>query len=218
MKEHGDASHAGLWVTTIIAVSALALAGYQLLARSPSQNVSAREIVLKDPNGSVRARLGPSDDGYGFTLYDENSKPVMVLAQNHNAGGSIDLIDGQGEKAMSFDLLGNTPVIRLGGGASGSAILSVTANNGAMLNLSSASGTGEVGIDVDESAATLRVRNGRRWLDVSVSSVLARMGLVAVDLADRKVDSIELTANGDGRSNILVNERPVSLEGAQGSR
>ena len=91
-------------------LGALVLVGGGLIAMaqaSPSAtDVSqAREFLLRDDSGRVRAVLGTSPDGaVGFSLDDANGQTRVTLAVDRNGSPGLDLFDQSGKRRAIISL------------------------------------------------------------------------------------------------------------------
>jgi hypothetical protein len=86
------------------AIGSLVLVGGALITMaqaspSTSELADAREFVLRDDSGRIRAVLGTSpDETVGLSLDDANGRTRATLAVDHNGSPGLDLIDQNGKR------------------------------------------------------------------------------------------------------------------------
>jgi hypothetical protein len=96
--EQLERSHRRLKSVAACAVVAVAMLAVMGQARPPAQTVEAQEFVVKDPAGTVRARLGAYASGTSLTLYHEAGRATLMVSNNKAQGGAhLSLADAAGK-------------------------------------------------------------------------------------------------------------------------
>jgi hypothetical protein len=85
-------------------IGALVLAGAALITMaeanpSVSESLEARQFVLRDADGKIRAALGSTPDGdVGLNLDDAEGRTVITLDVERNGSPGLDLYDQSGKR------------------------------------------------------------------------------------------------------------------------
>lgn len=78
----------------LVALLAVAVMGQ---ARPVPQSIEAQEFLVKDPGGTVRARLGTYTAGASLNLYHEAGRATLMVSGSKAQGAHLSLADGTGK-------------------------------------------------------------------------------------------------------------------------
>ena len=91
-----ERSHRRLKSITVCGLVALLAVAVMGQARPVPQSIEAQEFLVKDPNGTVRARLGTYAAGASLNLYHEAGRATLMVSGSKGQGAHLSLADATG--------------------------------------------------------------------------------------------------------------------------
>jgi hypothetical protein len=123
----------------VVAISAGFLGGmvfnlHSVLAEPGPQTIRAQQFELLDATGKVRVKLAsnPQSGASGIFIFDpSNASPRIFMGISADGGTNIQLMDGDGKRRASFDLLaqGSARLSLVNSDFKGGAVLATSDNS-----------------------------------------------------------------------------------------